>query len=248
MDPVRFSAIAHRTHRYCNPLSISKMERVIGLLALPRGAAVFDAGCGKAELLLRLVERYGVSAVGVDRSGPFLQEAREQAAARVPGASLVLIEADIAGFEPQPQSLDLAICMGSTHLYQGLRGTLQALRGLVRPGGRLLVTEGFWKREPEPGYLEALRSTAAEFTDHAGNVAAAVQEGWIPLYSAASTEEEWDDYEGRYLFNVEQHAFEHPEDPDVPDLLDRVRRWRDAYLRWGRDTLGFGLYLLRRDA
>jgi hypothetical protein len=29
-------------------------------------------------------------------------------------------------------------------------------------------------------------------------------------------------------------------------MLERIRRWRDAYLRWGRDTLGFGVYLFHR--
>jgi hypothetical protein len=29
-------------------------------------------------------------------------------------------------------------------------------------------------------------------------------------------------------------------------MLKRIRRWRDAYLRWGRDTLGFAVYLFYR--
>ena len=31
-------------------------------------------------------------------------------------------------------------------------------------------------------------------------------------------------------------------------MLERIRRWRDAYLRWGRDTLGFAVYLFSRPA
>jgi hypothetical protein len=27
--------------------------------------------------------------------------------------------------------------------------------------------------------------------------------------------------------------------------LERRRRWRDGYLRWGRSTLGFGFYVFR---
>ena len=29
-------------------------------------------------------------------------------------------------------------------------------------------------------------------------------------------------------------------------MLERIRKWRDAYLRWGRDTLGFAVYLFYR--
>jgi hypothetical protein len=35
-------------------------------------------------------------------------------------------------------------------------------------------------------------------------------------------------------------------DPDVAAVLERSRRWRDAYLRWGRDSLGFAVYLFYR--
>ena len=34
--------------------------------------------------------------------------------------------------------------------------------------------------------------------------------------------------------------------PDARAMLDRSRRWRDAYLRWGRDTMGFAVYLFYR--
>ena len=46
--------------------------------------------------------------------------------------------------------------------------------------------------------------------------------------------------------SIERYAGEQPDDPDVPAMLKRIRRWRDAYLRWGRDTLGFAVYLFHR--
>ena len=41
------------------------------------------------------------------------------------------------------------------------------------------------------------------------------------------------------------HVRANPHDPDAQAMLERIRPWREAYLRWGRDTLGFGLYLFR---
>ena len=52
--------------------------------------------------------------------------------------------------------------------------------------------------------------------------------------------------EWKYCRSIERYAREQPEDPDVPQMLERVRRWRDAYLRWGRETLGFAVYLFYR--
>ena len=52
--------------------------------------------------------------------------------------------------------------------------------------------------------------------------------------------------DGKYSRSIERYAGEQPDDPDVPEMLKRSRRWRDSYLRWGRDTLGFGVYLFHR--
>jgi len=30
------------------------------------------------------------------------------------------------------------------------------------------------------------------------------------------------------------------------DVEQRIRTWRSGYLRWGRDTLGFGTYIFRK--
>ena len=63
-----------------------------------------------------------------------------------------------------------------------------------------------------------------------------------------SNDDEWDEYEGLYCSAVERYVDAHPEDPDGPAMGERIRRWHDAYLRWGRDTLGFGFYFLLKPA
>jgi len=32
----------------------------------------------------------------------------------------------------------------------------------------------------------------------------------------------------------------------VPAMMERIQHWRDAYLRWGRDSRGFAVYLFHR--
>lgn len=246
MDPSRFSTIAHRDHDFCNPISSEKVDRIIGLLDLSAGQSVLDVGCGKGELLVRIVERHPVRAVGIDLNPHFLGEARAKAASRAPGADLVLLQMDMADYRAERESFDVGICVGSTHAFGSYRKTLKMLPALVRPGGLVLVGEGYWKREPDPGYLEALGAVPDELASHAGNVAIGEREGLTPLYSVASTEAEWDHYEGLYNCAVERFAYTYPDDPDFDAMRDRIRRWREVYLRWGRETLGFGLYLFRK--
>jgi ubiquinone/menaquinone biosynthesis C-methylase UbiE len=246
VDRVKFSSIAHRDHLFHSPLSAAKVERILDLLELPPGARVVDVGCGPAEMLIRVVERFGARGVGVDRSPSAIAEARARAARRVPDADVTLHEAAIADAPLEPGEWDLAICIGSTHLYGDYRGALGALRALVRPGGALLVGDLFWRREPDPAFLAVLGAGREHHGTHADNVAAGLEEGLVPLYAAVCSEDDWDHYEGLYARAVETYALAHPDDPDTPAMVARIRTWRDAYLRWGRDTLGFALYLFHR--
>jgi SAM-dependent methyltransferase len=82
VDTWKFYGITHRYHVVCNPLSLAKVDEIVGLLDLPGDGRILDIACGKGELLVRIVERYGVFAVGVDLSPQFVHELRQGVAAR----------------------------------------------------------------------------------------------------------------------------------------------------------------------
>ena len=84
METWKFYDLTHRDHVLCNPLSEPKLDEMIWLLDLPRGARVLDIACGKGELLVRLAERHATRGVGVDLS-PLLHR-RPPCARRRPGA------------------------------------------------------------------------------------------------------------------------------------------------------------------
>ena len=244
MDPVRFSTLAHRHHLFCSPLGADTVASAIERLDLEPGDRVLDVGCGKGEMLARVLERYDVVGVGVDPNRDFLAEALQRARRHGVEDRLELraCRAEEAALKP---GFRLALTIGSTHAFGGFRPTLQALRALISPAGRMLVGEGYWKCDPDPGYLSLLGGTRDEFTDHGGNLRAAVELGLTPLDSWTSSEAEWDEYEGLYARTIEHHLQEHPDDPDREAMKLRIERWQDGYRRWGRHTLGFGLYLLR---
>ena len=246
MDRFKYSTIAHKDLRYCNPFSVTKVESILELLDLPHGGRVLDIATGKAELPIRLIELYHVEALGIDYSSPFLQEAREQIALRVPETSFIFLEEDARIFHQEPETFDLASCVGASEVFDGFEKTLRKLTDFVRPGGYILIGDGYWKQEPDPTYLEALQTSRSELQMHAENVTAGVRLGVTPLYAAVCNDDEWDRYEWLHLRNIERYARENPGDPDVPALLERIHSWRDIYLRWGRDTLGFGLYLFQK--
>ena len=57
---------------------------------------------------------------------------------------------------------------------------------------------------------------------------------------------DWDRYEGLQWDSAERYAHDNPDDPDNEQLLQRIRAFRQSYLRWGRSQLGWALYLFLR--
>jgi len=246
MNPYKFSAIAHRDHDYCNPINAVKIERLLDLLPLDEHSRVLDLGCGRAELALRIIERFGSTVVAIDRSSLMLDQARERAEWTGALGKLHLDDTDIRDFRADPETFHLSVLLGAGGIAGGMPGTCNQLRTWTRSGGYILVGQGYWRTRAHPDYLAVLGAEHGEFLDHRGNVQAGIEAGLIPMHASTANLDEWDEYEWKYCRAIEAYAREQPEDTDVPAMLDRIHKWRDAYLRWGRDTLGFAVYLFYR--
>lgn len=252
MDRAKYSAIAHSSCDLCNPVGHDKTNQGVTLLGeaapLERGSTVLDVGAGKGEWLLRLLERFPVHATGIEPAPLFAAEMRRRALVRNVAARLEVRESSAADYvraRGNAAPFDAALCIGALHAFGTLPDTLRGLKALVRPGGALLVGAGYWRKPPDQAYLDSFGGRADEMGTHASNVDAILEAGLNPLWACASTIDEFEEYEWRYSRGIEDYASTHPDDPDVPAMLERSRSWRRAFLRWGRETMGFGLYLAR---
>ena len=247
MDMWKYFGITHTDHTVMNPMSLAKTGELIECLHLPDSSRVLDVACGKAEFLCLVAERYEVAGTGLDLSPITIEEARRNVAARGLKERIELLHLDGAKYElDKGAMLDLASCIGASWIYNGHRGTLEALGRLVRPGGLVLVGEPFWRTEPDPDYLKLTGQTANLCGTHVSNVQTGVELGLSLLFTVVSNEDDWDRYEGLQWQAAERFAAIHPDDPDVEELLQTSNKNRDAYLRWGRDCLGWAMYLFRQ--
>jgi len=249
-DPFRFTTIAHHGRAILGPLGSGSVDALLAKAAPPafagRRAAVLDVGCGKGEILLRAMRRLGATGTGVDPNPSFIGDARERARGRVAAADLTLILGRLAA-SPVPRGVfDLVICTGATHAFGGWAQALNGLAALVRAGGRGLVGVGYWKRPPDPEYLECFGGREDDLLPLEPTLDATRAAGWAPLAHHASTPEEWDEYEGGYESAVRSWLAARPRDPDVPAFRERIDAWAGAYRRWGRETMGFVTVAVRR--
>ena len=247
MDKWKFFDIAHREHVLCNPMSVEKLEQLVALMRLRPGARVLEIATGKGEFIVRLAERYGIEGVGVDLSPYCVADAKRKHQERVPDARLRFLEMDGADYVPEkPESFDLVACIGASWIYGGHRGTLAALKGMVAPGSWIVVGEPYWRQEPTRAYLEAIEEERDTFGTHYENVKVGEEHGLALAYTLVSNQDDWDQYEGLQWYATGEWANAHPEDPDVAEVLKRVRENRKAYLRWGREMLGWAIYVFKK--
>lgn len=249
MDRNRFSEIAHRNHVFSNPINEAKIMKMIDMVLLKPQDKVIDIGAGKCELLIRLVKKYNISGTAIELYGGAIEEARRNTSGRisVDNIEFIIDDANVAIKKFEQEEFDFGICIGSTHALGGLETTLEKMKPLVNGNGYILIGEGYWKQRPSQDYLHALGG--AKETDlkyHDENVRVAEELGLVPLWSYVANEDDWDEYEWLYSSSIENYCHENPNDPDCIAMLERIRAWRKTYLQWGRDTLGFGLYLFRK--
>jgi hypothetical protein len=79
-------------------------------------------------------------------------------------------------------------------------------------------------------------------------VEAGEQLGLHLAYTLVSSKDDWDRYEGLQWYAADEYARTHADDPDAAEVADRVGREKAVYLKWGRETLGWSIYVFRRPA
>jgi SAM-dependent methyltransferase len=246
MDTWKFYDITHREHAVCNPTNDDKLARLVGLLRLPAEARVVDIACGKGEFLIRMAEAYGIRGIGIDLSPFCIAEAQRRLQMRAPKADVVFSQMNGSDFRPdEPRIPTLASCIGASWVFGGHAETLDALSGMVAPGGWVIVGEPYWRQEPSEEYLAASGLSRNAFGTHAGNAEAGEVLGLELVHTLVSSTDDWDNYEGLQWYAAAEYARRHPDDPDLPELLERVAKGKAEYLRWARDTLGWAIYVFR---
>jgi SAM-dependent methyltransferase len=246
-DPHRMTLVAYEAMDFCNPLSVDTLERALRWANLKPGLRTLDLGCGNAAMSAFLAERYGLQVDALERSPAVAAIARTRTAGRGAPGSVTIHEADSKDFLKAAEPYDLLVCAGASAVAAESadpHAVLAALKPHVKPGGLILWADPFWKRDPDPDFVALLGGYAA-YLSHAENISAGEAAGLSIRYAAASPDHEWDDY----IFGINSAALAwvdaHPDDPQSEDVAQRAALHRMAYLRWSRDTVGFGLYLFK---
>ncbi|MDQ7991699.1 MAG: methyltransferase [Propionicimonas sp.] len=222
------------------PLSGARADRLVARLSRTSPSSVLDVGCGWGELLLRVLAACPAArGVGVDINEADLARGKAAAEDRGLGDRVLFTRGDASAAEPS--MADIVVCLGSSHaLSEDLGEALAALRALVRPGGRVLLGEGFFCRPPTPVELAAMwpGASADDHPSLPGLVDTAVAAGFRPEWIETATRAEWEDFESGYLADVEEWLVANPDHAEAADTRAKADAHRRRWLRGYGDVLG----------
>jgi predicted O-methyltransferase YrrM len=236
----RYFIVAEREHEIQNPTSEEKL-RVLGeRLRLDAESRVLDIASGRGGPALLLAREFGCRVEGIEVTPEFHAVAVERVAAAGLSELVSFRLADASQAELTPESYDVAMCLGATFVWGGLAGTLDALEPAVRGGGQVVVGEPFWRKLPLP---DDYPDRSAPYTTLEGTVAILESGGLRVVSVVASSEGDWDRYETLHWRAVEEWLAENADDPDAADIRARHELYRRTYLRFGREHLGWAIFV-----
>jgi SAM-dependent methyltransferase len=236
--------VVESRHELQNPTSVEKIRLLGERLGLGPRSHVLDMACGRGGPALVLAQTFGCRVTGVEQSEAFLSAAKSRAAEAGVKALVDLVLADGKEFPIEPGRYDAALCLGASFVWGGLEQTVAALAPGVRGGGFVAVGEPYWRTwplpdgfEPEEGYdFLALPETIALFETAGVDLVTLID----------STTDDWDRYESLHWHALEEWLHANPDHREAEQFRRMGRDYRDAYVRWLRDLLGWAIFVGRK--
>lgn len=135
------------------PGGMAMTEQALILSHLGQGAKVLDAACGMSSTLNYLRHQSGLDAIGLDISKDMLA----RGSACYPG--LIRIQANGECIPLASVSMDAVLSECALSLTGNVHAALDEFHRLLRPGGKLIITDIYVREVSDPAALDCLAST-----------------------------------------------------------------------------------------
>ena len=241
MEFLDLKDISERYMELINPTSTDKIIAVGKHAGLQAGKRVIDFGSGFGEVLVLWAQYFGISGVGIDIRRYACQRARLKISEAGLSGHLEIVHGSGSEYNFEPHSFDVAACLGASFIWGGYLQTIRAMKRAICPGGKLIIGEPYWLKEPVP--QEYLRQEEDVHTEYQ-LLEIARQEGFDFEYMLRANQDDWDRYEAGNWYGLMHWIEENPEHPERQQVIEHLRSSQDEYLRYGREFLGWAIYVL----
>ncbi|UCG69668.1 MAG: class I SAM-dependent methyltransferase [Thermoplasmata archaeon] len=241
MDMFELYNISEHYMDLINPFNPEKISTLGKFLGLKNGSQIIEFGCGFGEVLILWAKEFGITGIGID----IRKYACERAEKRIKDLglekSIEIVCGEGAEYPFTKQGYDVAACIGASFIWGDYRSTIRAMKDAIHPDGKLAIGEPYWIKEPvPPSYKEDNKVVHNEYE----LLKIAREEGFEFEYMMRANHDDWDRYEASNWYSLNRWIEEHPDHPEKQDAIDWLHKIQEEYLKFGREYLGWAVYIL----
>ncbi|WP_184043046.1 methyltransferase domain-containing protein [Roseospira visakhapatnamensis] len=117
---------------------------------LPKGCAVLDLGCGRGDITIRLAKAFDAHVTGFEGHTGFVRQARQAAEAAGLSARCRFVAGDLRGAFSEEARYDAVLMVAVGPVLGDMATTVGALRTLTKPGGLIVIGDGYLEHGTPP--------------------------------------------------------------------------------------------------
>ncbi len=227
-----------------NPLSIEKALYIGEIAGMGEGKSVIDFGCGNGTVLGLWSQNFGVSGVGIDIREDACRTASMTMEELGVSDKISVFFADAASYEKdESETYDYAVALGASQIWGGIEETLKALSSCLNAGGSIIIGDRYWKKDSAPP--EFCRQWSEILTEY--EILQIIKDNGYELRSVIrASDDDWDIYESGIWRNCQDWLAiqENADSADYNDVLEYFHRIQDEYIAYGRENIGWAMYLI----
>jgi SAM-dependent methyltransferase len=243
MDFLDFFDIAERHMELINPTSTEKILSIGNILKLKPESRIIDFGCGFGETLALWSDKFGISGIGIDIRKYACTRAQQKLEHRGISSRIEIVCANGAEYPFEKHGYDVSLCIGASFIWDTYEPTILAMKEALKPGGKLVIGEPFWLKEPvPPEYAQKYPMIHREFDLWK----IAQKAGFDFEYMVRANQDDWDRYEAGNWYGMHCWLEENPQHPERQEVIDKLHEWQEEYFKYGREYLGWAIYVLKQ--
>ena len=241
MDQMELYNISEDYMELINPFNPEKMIKIGRFLELEKDQKLIAFGCGFGEVMVLWAEAFGIEAIGIDIREYACGRARKKFEDKGLKDRLKVVCMDGSKYQFEKGAYDVAACIGATFIWGGYRETINGMRDAIGKNGKLVIGEPYIIKEPVPEeYFQKIQPMHSELE----LVKIAREEGYDIQYMIRASHDDWDRYEASNWFSLSKWLENYPDHPDFQQVVDWYHSTQDEYLQYGREYLGWAVYIL----
>lgn len=201
--------------------------------AFPPRPLLVDIGCGPGAQTLDLAQLLpDAYIVATDAHKPFLEELQRRIDAAGLGERIEPRFADMRALPFAPNSIDVLWCEGAAYVI-GVPRALAAWTPLLKPGGRIALTEPVWLRSDPPDSVRRNWDAYPAMTDVPGCRAIIARAGLNLLGDFLLPDAAWwDHYYGPLEARAKRLRAKYPADAAAATVLQDAENEVEAYRKY----------------